>query len=648
MPDENDTPAPAAPPTSTQADGPRGAVAALTRAADLAPSSFREDDLSVELVFTTGAAVRRQGWDGERWVEELEVSDAAVDLARLNAGAPLLDSHASYGLRNQVGVVERAWLEDGVGKARVRFSRRPELAGLIQDVREGIVRNVSVGYAVHTWRDVTEAEDTVRTWRAIRWEPLELSLVSIPADAGAQTRSAAGQSNPPAEGERETSAASAPLSPQGDATMPDDNRAAIEAATNEARSAERARVQGIGDLARRLKLGDEFVRTHVDAGTELEAARAAAIDAVADRSEREAPPTFGHVSAGADRRDHVRAGVASALLHRHNPTDHKLEDVGREFRGYSLLELARLCCEVEGIRTQGMGKMELARAGLHSTSDFPLILANVANKRLRAAYEAAPQTFRPWVRPTTRPDFKSASVVQLGDAPSLLKVPEGGEIKRGTIGEAAESYALATYGRIVAVTRQTIVNDDLGAFTRLPEMFGRAAADLESDLVYAQIITNPTMADGTALFHADHGNLGSGVISVTSLGAGRAAMRKQTGLGGRLINVQASFLLVPPELETLAQQFTSSAYVPNQSSTINPFTSLTPIAEPRLTDAAPWYLVASPGQVDTVELAYLDGQQGVYLESRVGFDVDGLELKARLDAASKVIDWRGFFKSTGA
>jgi len=295
-----------------------------------------------------------------------------------------------------------------------------------------------------------------------------------------------------------------------------------------------------------------------------------------------------------------------------------------------------------------MSKMAVAERALHSTSDFPLILANVANKTLRAAYEAYNQTFRPFVRVVTLADFKTVSRTQLGDAPQLLRVAEGAEIQRGTIGEAREQYALATYARVVAVTRQTLVNDDLDAFTRIPAMFGTMAANLESDLVYGQITSNPTMGDGLALFVAGHNNLGTGVINVDNLGAGRAAMRKQVGLNGSPINVSARYLLVSPDRETVAQQFTSSAYVPNQSSTINPFTTLTPIAEPRLTNAAQWYLIGDPSQIDTIELAYLEGQQGVYLETRNGFDVDGVEIKARLDAAAKVIDWRGFYRSSGA
>jgi hypothetical protein len=197
--------------------------------------------------------------------------------------------------------------------------------------------------------------------------------------------------------------------------------------------------------------------------------------------------------------------MSEALLHRHNPGRAQLTDRASEFRGLTLLELARHALDRRGISTRGKSKMELAtealigRSGLHSTSDFPLILANVANKTLRAAYDTTPRTFTAWVRQAVITDFKPVARNQLGGAPDLLRVPESGEFTYGTIGESREVYALVTYGRIVGITRQTLINDDLDAFTRIPSAFGAAAADLESDLVYSIFSTNPNMADGNPL-----------------------------------------------------------------------------------------------------------------------------------------------------
>jgi hypothetical protein len=118
------------------------------------------------------------------------MSPQAVRLDRLNSGAALLNNHQSADLSNILGVVERAWIENGEGRARVRFSERAEVDPIFRDVAAGIIRNVSVGYQVHQWSEPERAnKDEPPTYRALDWEPMELSLVGVPFDAKAQTRS---------------------------------------------------------------------------------------------------------------------------------------------------------------------------------------------------------------------------------------------------------------------------------------------------------------------------------------------------------------------------------------------------------------------------------------------------------------------------
>ena len=170
--------------------------------------------------------------------------------------------------------------------------------------------------------------------------------------------------------------------------------------------------------------------------------------------------------------------------------------------------------------------MAIAERAFMATSDLPIILSNVANKSLRTAYEAAPRTFTTWARRTTAPDFKTINRIFMSDAPKLEKVTENGEFKRGVVSEGQETYQLATVGKVIGLTRQAIVNDDMSAFTRIPAMFATAAANYESDIVYAILTANAALADGSALFHAaNHANLTSTgtVIDITSLGEiGRA------------------------------------------------------------------------------------------------------------------------------
>lgn len=622
-----------------------------SRQAAFQPATMNEAERTVELVWTTGASVRRMDyWTGRAYYEELSLDPESVDLSRLNGGAPLLNSHSSRELSDVIGVVEKAWLEGNEGRATVRFSQRDEVAPILADVKAGILRNVSVGYQVDKYQI---EEGDVPVYRAISWTPMELSLVPIPADAGAGTRSSEMQRTHPCEFINRADARQPEESDMTQATPAAPSAPDLDAIRAEAAIIERSRVSTINALCDTHKLVDLRSKL-IDGGVTLDSARAQILDAVAvrDAGGTASRLPFGQNETLVDEVDTRRAAVENAIMHRASPGQIKLTETGKQYRGLSLLEIGRDLLEKTGESTRGMDKMSLAQRAL-ATSDFPIILANVANKTLRTGYESAPQTFKPFTRETSAADFKTIQRSAFGDAPALKKVNEHGEFTVGTIGEGKESYQLATYGRIVSITRQTIINDDLGAFADLPTKFGVAAANLESDIVWGIITANAALNDSVALFHASHNNLtGTGtVISVASLGVARTLLRKQTSIDGNPINVQARFLIVPAALETVAQQYTSSSYVSSQSSNINPFAgTLDVIAEPRLdaNSSTAWYLAASPGQIDTIEYCYLEGQQGVYIESRNGFEVDGLEIKARLDFAAKAIDFRGLYKNVGA
>ncbi len=678
-----------------------------TRAdARLQPETIDAEARTVEVLWSTGVPVpRRDPFTGRRYDEVLSLEPAHVDLSRLNAGAPLLNAHGAYNLLNVLGVVERAWIAEAddalEGRAVVRFSEREDVEPLWQDVRAGIIRSVSVGYAVRAY-EVIDHDGQVPLWRAIDWQPLELSAVPIGADQAAGFRArqdlapchlihraaaahqpetgAMDQPKPAADSRTDApimtsedtvtsdtieAAATAAPANHGEANPVDrperpplrNAEAAADATADIARrivAEERARVAGIYDAARKLGLEPTVADVLVRDGVTLDLARSRLIDQAALRDAR--IETRPHIRLGdLDERQTRKVAVETALLHRFDPHRYALSEPARDWRGYSLIEMARAFLEGEGMRMRGLSRDEIATRALHTASDFPHILAAVTNKTLRDAYEAAPRTFQPIARRATAADFKDMHRVQLGEAPQLEKVNEAGEFKRGTIGEGKERYRVETWGKVIGITRQVIINDDLDAFTRVPSLFGTAAATLESDVVWGIVTSNPAMADGVALFHANHRNLAATgtALDVASLGKARAAMAKQTGLDGRtVLNIRPAFLVVPSSLELTAEQLIAQNLVPATPANVVPASirSLSIIAEPRLdpaSGAVPWYLFASPSAIDTIEYAYLEGQDGVFIETRIGFDVDGLEIKARLDFGAKAIDWRGMHRNPG-
>ncbi|MEW5422662.1 hypothetical protein [Amorphus sp. 3PC139-8] len=152
-------------------------------------ASANDEARTIDVVWTTGARGLRRPFFSDPFEEELVVSDNAVRMDRLNAGAPVLNSHNAYDLDGQIGVVERAWIEGGKGIATLRFSSRDEVAPIWTDVMAGIIRSVSVGYAIYR-REIIEQTDGPDLHRIVDWEPMEISMVSVPFDAGAQTRAA--------------------------------------------------------------------------------------------------------------------------------------------------------------------------------------------------------------------------------------------------------------------------------------------------------------------------------------------------------------------------------------------------------------------------------------------------------------------------
>lgn len=630
-------------------------------------ASVNEEDRSVVLCWSAGAAVRRYDWWNDEYYDELLSLDPAhVDLARLNAGAPLLNSHARYSLEDQIGVIEKAWIEKGEGLCLVRFSSRAEVEPIWQDVKAGIIRNVSVGYTVRSWLiDRTQGE--IPTYTATDWEPSEVSLVPVPADIGAGVRSkedgppqgipcryielsAAADSNQP-ETRKE------PEMPQTQ-TPAADNTAAIEAARAEAQQAERQRGVDIRASVRAAGLDSAVADDLIGRGIAVADANAEILRKLAERSEQNTQRGHANVQTVRDEAETRREAISIAVQHRAGQLRSELPEHAREFRGYTLPELARYSLEKQGVNTRGMDRNEIILRSLHSTSDFSVALGNTVGRVLRQAYQIAPRSFTPWARKGTLADFRPNSRVAISGALGLEKQGEHGEIKSGYLNDAGETIQLATYSKKIGITRQVIINDDLDLFSRIPVMIAQGACATECALVYGILTGNPAMADTVALFHANHANLaGTGaVISVASLGAGRAAMRVQKEPSSKEpLNLQPKYLIVPAALETVAQQFMTSALLATKSGDINPFAgTLETIVEPRLdaNSQIAWYLAADPNTVDTIEYAYLDGAEGLQVRTRDGYttgaDIDGIEILAYEDFAAKAIDYRGLYKQPGA
>ena len=596
----------------------------LTRRTTLAPATADAEARTVEVVWSTGAPVRRRDMAGP-YIERLSLAPEAVDLSRLE-GASVLDAHRQTAVRDVLGSVRSAAVDGKRGTAIIQFSARPEVEPVWQDVLAGILRHVSVGYSVEEWSET--AENGARVLTAVRWTPHEISLVPTPADPGAHIR-------------METEMTDTTTTP-----------APPEAPTTETRAEANAEIRSIARIA---GLDQTWIDGQIDGGADPDTARRAAFEALAKRSAPAIRTEQVRVEMGESQDDPaLRARqMGEALYARINPR-HELSEPARRYAYSTPVDMAKELLTLRGESTMALSPASLVTRALHTTSDFPIILGDTVGRVLRDAYQAAPSGIRRLGRQTTARDFRAVNKIMLGEAPLLEKLNEHGEIKAGTMAEAREAYKVETWARKIGITRQVLVNDDLGAFADLARRMGQAAAETEArilvTLLEAGSGNGPTMSDGKTLFHAEHGNkAGTGAaISDATLSAARLALRTQKGIEDRTIRVTPRNLLVPPALETTAEKWLASI-APATAADVNPFSgSLSLVVEPRLSSATRWYVTAEPGEIDGLEFAYLSGAEGPQVESRSGWDVDGVEIRVILDFGAGFIDHRGWFMNAGA
>ncbi len=613
-------------------------ISEINRRALTIPNTFNEENRTVQIVFSTGSRVMRGGYFTEPFIEELSLEPGDVRLDRFEKGASLLNNHSSYEIRDVLGVTSSPSVDGERGIVDVKFSKREDVEPVFQDVKDGILKNFSVGYRVYKYQEVGE-ENGVKVLRAIDWEPMEVSLVGIPADPNAQVRNNSEKNQCEIVFKENTK-----MKKENTETVIEpkvDEVAIRKEATETAKKNELERVSGIMEVLRKVNLEDKAMDL-IKTGKSVDEVRAFAIDELAKRDATQQTISANKVEIVTDEQDTLKDSVRSAMMNRIDPSV-ELEKNGKDFVGLSLLETARNFVP----NNKGMSRVEVAERAL-STSDFPEILANVAGKKLSEGYKLLGKTFEPLLSEnTTLPDFKESKIVSMGSAPSLEKVVEGGEYQVGEFGEGAEKYSVLKYGKMIMINEETIINDDLNALSRIPRKLGIASSRLESNLFYAILTGNPVMADGTAIFHADHGNLGSSAaVGETGLTAGRKAMRAQKD-GEDYLDIFPKYIVSGPNNEDAIKRYLHSAMLANTQANIRTMTDLKPVIDPRIANGN-WFLFADPRMIDTIIRAYLEGMKGPQLTQKQGFNVDGVALKIRHIVGFKAIESKSMYKNPQA
>lgn len=645
----------------------------MTRAAPV--SSVNADSRTLDVIFSTGSTVRRTRVVGfgtrVRYDETIIVSPEAVNMERLNAGAPVLDSHDSWTTLSQIGVVERAWIDGANAMARLRFPQGgvdPAADRLFALISDGIVRNVSVGYSQDVVR-VLEAEKSEDVEQRIveRWTPYEISFVTIPADAGAQVRSEDARqdgtryspaviiSPPPKTRTKENGM------PVASETLP-----AAPAVTNPVIStppatvdltAERRRAAEITDIAARHNLDAALVQRGIQEGMTLEQFRAQAFDALASRQ-----PATSHIRVERDETETRRAAMEESLALRLGVSGQPSE-AARAYMDMSFVEMAAERMGERRVGSTHAARENMLRSAMHTTSDFPLLLENAVNRSLGASYQLAQPTYREIAVREDFNDFRPHTTVSVGDFPLLQTISEAGEIKFGTIGEKKESVAIVPYAVGLSFSRQVMVNDSLSGLAGVIARYGQSVALFEEKTAYAVKALNsgdgPTLLEGAAaMFTTGRTNKAATAtaITVAAVGLGRQAMRGYKSIpsgaagdtGNELLFNAPAIILVGPAKETEAEQFVSTQIVPATRAEVNVFQGrLRPVVS-ALISGNSWELYADKSVRANFRWGLLNGYNVPRVRIENPFGGQGTQMSVEHDFGFGGIEWRAGYRNAGA
>lgn len=359
----------------------------------------------------------------------------------------------------------------------------------------------------------------------------------------------------------------------------------------------------------------------------------------------------------------LRAGISGDVLAK--SYGEQVVEAAMPDMDMSLRHLMLECMRLEGMSVPRSFDNQAIQAAF-STVSLPGILSNVANKKLLQSYEAQPIIATKLCSTGDLNDFKENERFRLTDVGDLLPVAADGEIKDGGVTEEGAKNQLETFGKKFCLTRKMIINDDLGAFLKIPVAMGNRAARLIDQLFFARLLANPAQADGKALFHAGHKNLLAGATSALSADSLKKAIQlylDQTDADGQPIRVEPRFLLVPT-VKHLAIELTRGATLVMSGGTENTVRpainvladeNLTMVSSPYLGNTAypgasqnGWYLFGSPNQVDTFEIGFLKGKRTPTVErGDLDFNVLGMWFRVYFDLGVREQDFRGMVKANG-
>lgn len=399
--------------------------------------------------------------------------------------------------------------------------------------------------------------------------------------------------------------------------------------------------------ARKAGLGVEWIEAQATAKATLEQVQAAALDAIAARTQAAVRPSTVQIlrDEGDTIRDARAEYVASRILGR------PPRGAAERMRGFTLADCAATILEERGEPVARGLAADRIFARL-TTSDLPNLLTSGAARAMNDLYPTVRTPLVALAQVRNLPDFRATTLIRLAQHRALDQVREAGEVEFAYPTEAGEPIQLATFANRFAVTRNALINDDLGGLQEWMSAAAQGAAARERTLM-AGLLTagsgvGPTLSDGNPWFHASRNNIGTAAApSATSLAEAVSLMRALRDQAGNTVFALEPFaIVVSPAREFVARQQVAAIATTTTRADIQPY-SLEVIVEPALTGNR-WWLACAPNIRRCIAAGYLNGAQTPTIETFEDAAVLGVSLRVTFDVAAAVQDPIGWVTNAGA
>lgn len=628
----------------------REALKGTTQTRSVSVRVGKADDLpanTVSFVFVSddNAGVRYDWGSGEHYIEVLDVNGATT--SRLNT---FFKNH-NRDVDSAVGKVSNTRVVDGQLIGDVTFGTDERSQELFTKYSEGILTDVSVGYEIRDYEVKQGAENERDTVTVTDFDVFEVSAVGIGFDSGAKKRSDDNLGSPTMNEEelKRFKALTAMVERTADQTaelVKLQNKRDVE--DKKASDLERQKLIDENNNLKRQADVAVLCNTHKIPTAERTAWLANvsvtadyARSLILDMKSKETPVVIGKQDTN-ERGSMIDAMVDGLALR----VGAKIENPHADAEKYRYASLIAIGNALLPENERSFDPSSVAERSLVS-GDFPLLLQSVGARVLTAEFEAQTGTFKAWMKEVDVPDFRVMTELTSSIGGGRLdKTLENGDLKELSGNEKAESWKIESYGNKFVLTRQMIINDDLGNFTNLIQTFSRMAMTTVNGLSYDLLqSTTYKMADGSGLYVASRNNASTSALSSEALSAGRLAMSKHTSIDGKTpLNIVPKYLIVSPALEVTAKEILGALSKVGADNTNVPNVNQNAyvlIVDPEINSDTAWYLLAD---YRTLKMGYLAGTNRSPVTKMNDSTITRTTYEGVFDVGVMVEDYRGLYR----